>query len=56
MMKEYSFKKGLGKAVVALVLFAIPFFISNFPEWANLSIGTVLMLAYNWLKVSTTKA
>jgi len=54
-MKKYSFKKGILKAVISLVLFAIPFMISNFPDIANLTIGSVLMLVYNWIKVSTTK-
>lgn len=48
---QYKFSKGLKKAVVAGILFAIPFFITNFPEIANLSIGAVLVLIANWIKV-----
>jgi hypothetical protein len=48
---KYNFLKGLKKAVVAVVLFGVPLFITQFPEWANLTIGGVLVLAANWIKV-----
>ena len=53
-MKTYSFSKGLGKAVISAVLFAIPIFITSFPDWANLTIGGGLMLIYNFIKVKMT--
>lgn len=48
---KYSLLKGLQKALFGGVLFAIPFFVTNFPELANLSIGSVLLLGANYLKV-----
>ena len=48
---KYSFLKGLKKALIAGVLFAVPFFVTNFPEYANLSIGAALNLGLNFLKV-----
>lgn len=49
-MKGYSFQKGLVKGLVALVIFAIPFFIDTFPTWANLTIGGLGMIIVNALK------
>ena len=52
---EYSFKKGLQKGVVAFVLFLLPFLIDQFivqcPELAQLTIGSVLVMGANFLKV-----
>lgn len=48
---KYSFLKGLGKAALQLFLFAVPFFITHFPAVANLSIGAVLSLLVNYLKI-----
>lgn len=48
---KYSITKGLFKAVVSIVLFAIPVFINQFSEVANLTIGGALMLLYNFIKV-----
>ena len=50
-MKNYSLLKGLKKALIAGVLFAVPFFVTNFPEVANLTIGATLNLGLNFLKV-----
>ena len=51
----YSFKKGFLKALVAVIVFAIPMLINMFPEWANLTIGGVLMLVVNFLKFNLAK-
>ncbi len=48
---KYSFKKGLGKGIIGLVIFAIPFLTTNFPEIANLTIGGVGIMLVNFLKV-----
>jgi len=48
---NYSFTKGLTKGVVSAVLFAIPFFVSSFPDVANLTIGGALVIFTNYLKV-----
>ena len=48
---KYQFGRGVKKAVVAGILFAIPFFITNFPELTNLTIGAVLTLIANFIKV-----
>lgn len=50
-MKQYSLKTGVIKSLTTLALFAVPFFITSFPETANLTIGAVLTLTLNFLKV-----
>ena len=55
-MKGYSFWIGLRKGVIAVVLFAIPMFINYFPGWANLTIGGVLIMLVNFIKVVYKKA
>ena len=51
----YSFKIGLLKGLKFFVLFALPVlvdkFIVSFPDLAQLSVGAVLVLAVNFLKV-----
>lgn len=54
-IKNYSFVKGLVKGIVAFILFAAPFFITNYPELANLTIGAVLTILVNFLKVKYWK-
>lgn len=48
---KYSFKKGLIKAVISIVVFAVPVLIDQFNDIANLTIGGVLIMFVNWLKV-----
>ncbi len=48
---EYKFSKGLKKGAIGLVIFAIPFLASNFPDIANLTIGGVGIMLVNYLKV-----
>ena len=52
---EYSFKKGLGKIVKYLVIFAVPAlvdrFVISYPEIAQLSVGAILVGIVNFLKV-----
>ena len=50
-MKQYSFGKGLWKAVINVILFAIPIFLTSFPQWADLTLGGVLVLLMNFVKV-----
>lgn len=50
---QYKFSKGLVKGIVSAIIFAIPVFITAFPEWANLSIGGALVLLVNFIKVKT---
>ena len=52
---EYSFQKGLGKGVVSLIIFAIPFLLTSFPEVANLTIGGLGVILVNFLKVRYQK-
>jgi len=49
-MKKYSFLKGLWKAIISVILFAIPVFLTSFPEIANLTIGGVLVILVNFIK------
>lgn len=50
----YSFKKGLGKGLASFILFLVPIgidhFIMNMPEVANLTIGSALVVVWNWVK------
>jgi len=55
MNTKYSFKKGLLKALVAVIIFSVPILIDAFPAYANLTIGGVLMLIVNFLKVNYSK-
>ena len=50
-MKQYNFWKGVEKGFISLILFAIPFAINQFPDVANLTIGAVLTVVLNFLKV-----
>ena len=50
-MKEYSFTKGLKKGAIGLVVFGLPFLITNFPDIASLSLGTVALILVNYIKV-----
>lgn len=52
---KYSIGKGIKKGVISGILFAIPIFIAAYPDWANLSIGSALVLLVNFLKVKNTK-
>jgi len=51
---NYKLSKGLHKAVKAFVYFGLPFlvtsFISQVPDIANLTIGSVLVLLANYIK------
>lgn len=52
MKKPYSFGKGLGKAVVATILFGLPILAQILPtDFLNLTIGGLLVLVLNWAKV-----
>lgn len=53
-MTKYSFSKGLGKGVLGFVLFAVPMIIDQFivgmPDVANLTLGGLLIMGFNWVK------
>lgn len=48
---KYSFTKGLGKGVVGVIIFAVPLVLMDNPSWANLTVGGLLLMAVNFLKV-----
>lgn len=52
---EFSFKKMVLKGIKYAVLFVIPVlvdkFIVNYPEWAQLTVGSLLVMAVNFLKI-----
>jgi len=54
MEKKYSLSKGVQKALIGLVVFGIPVLIDMFPDVANLTIGAVLMLLVNFIKIKTS--
>ena len=53
---QYSFWKGVKKAVLSVILVGAPVVLSALPaEWMNLTVGGVLVLAVNFLKVKYVK-
>jgi len=52
---EYSFKEGFVKAIKYIVLFGLPVlvdqFVVTFPQYAQLTVGGILVLLVNLLKV-----
>ena len=50
-MKKYSFSKGLGKGIIAALLFLAPFLVTSFPDIMNITIGGALVMILNYLKV-----
>jgi len=54
-MENYSFIKGLGKFVKYFIIFALPVVVDKlivaYPDWAQLSLGGLLVILTNWLKV-----
>ena len=51
---NYSFLKGLKKSVITVIIFAVPVLVGQFPEIANLTLGGILVLLVNYLKVTRT--
>jgi len=56
---KYELSKGLWKGIIAFICFIIPFlasqFIIQFPDIANLTIGAVLIMIVNYIKISLAK-
>jgi hypothetical protein len=52
---QYSIKEGLIKFVKYIVIFALPVlvdkFVVSYPEIAQLTVGGLLVVLVNWLKV-----
>lgn len=49
---KYSFKKGLTKSIISAVVFYLPILVGFLPaEWMNMTIGGVLALLVNFVKV-----
>jgi hypothetical protein len=56
MEKNYSFWKGVWKAVVSVVLVGAPVVFTIMPaEWQNLTMGGLLVLLVNFVKVKYSK-
>lgn len=54
---EYSFTKGLGKGVIAFILFALPLLTQFLPnDILNLTVGGLLTIAFNYIKFKYQKA
>ena len=49
---KYSFLTGLKKSVIMMIVFAVPVLVGQFPDVANLTIGGLLVLFVNYLKVA----
>lgn len=54
-MYQYSIKKGLMKGIKYFVLFLIPVlidqFVVSYPEIAQITVGGILVMFTNWLKI-----
>ena len=54
-MENYSFLKTLGKGVKYLIIFGLPLAVDQliiaYPDWAQLTLGGLLVMAVNFLKV-----
>lgn len=52
----YSLKKGFGKFAKYVIIFALPVAVDQliyaYPNWAQLTLGGILVMGVNWLKVS----
>ena len=54
--RKYSFLKGVKKSLVAVVLVGLPVLVSVLPaQWMDYTIGGVLVLIVNFLKVRYSK-
>ena len=54
---KYSLSKGLAKSLVQFALFSFPFIATLLPEvWMNLTVGAILTLIHNFLKVKAREA
>lgn len=54
---KYSFLKGLSKSATQAAIFAIPLLLMSLPnEWTELTIGGLLTLVVNYLKVKYQEA
>lgn len=53
---KYSLLKGISKALVAVIVFGVPFLTTSFPETANLTLGAIGILLVNYVKVKATHA
>lgn len=53
---QYSIKKGFLKALTTVVLFALPIavdqFVVSYPEYAQLTLGGLLVMGMNYIKVA----
>jgi hypothetical protein len=55
MNAQYSFRTGLRKSALNLVIVAAPLLIQLLPtEWANLTLSGAILLAVNYLKVKSS--
>lgn len=48
---KYSFGRGLWKGTVAVLAFLVPVLVTEFPQWADLTVGGLLIMGVNYLKV-----
>lgn len=54
-MNDYSFKKTIGKGIKYFLIFLLPIlvdrFVVSYPGIAQLTVGALLVMLVNWLKV-----
>ena len=48
---RYNFFKGVGKAVLQLIVFGWPFVLTHWPDATNLTIGAAGSIIVNYLKL-----
>ncbi len=55
MDNKYSWLKGVKKSLTMVAIFGIPLLLNIFPDIANLTIGGILVMFVNYLKVKSSK-
>ena len=49
---QYSFKKGLGKMLINVIIIGLPLLVQILPqEWMNVTLGGALYMLLNYVKV-----
>lgn len=54
--KKYSFRQGVGKTLLSVLIFAVPVLFDVLPaEWLELTVGGLLTLFVNFLKFKASR-
>lgn len=50
-MEKYKITIGLKKGIIGALIFGIPFLVTSFPEYANITLGGLGIMLVNFLKM-----